>query len=334
MNICILGAGAWGTAMAIHLNKGGHSVSLVPRRLKHAMEIAQTRKNQDYLPDVELPLSIQIGYEVGPAIMESDMILLACPSKGLKALLPEIKKHAKTSLRLKMILTLCKGLDPDTLQFPVEICHDFFGDTYLSGCFSGPTNALEVANSKPAAAVIAAKCPQDEILPFQKALHSDSLRVYWSEDVAGIELGACLKNVYAIAAGISGGLGLGDNARAALITRAVSEMVRFGSAIGGQVESFYGLGGLGDLIATCGGNWSRNKQFGFRIAKGEQAMEIVEKQKTIIEGFRSTDSFYRMAQQKNLDLPILSAVFSVLYEELNPELGLQSLMKRGVKKEI
>ena len=333
MNICILGAGAWGTAMAVHLNRNGHTVSLVPRRLEHAMSIAQSRENTEYLPGVSLPLSIQIGFEVGPAIMEAELLFIACPSRGLKALLPEVKKQLDQAWKLKMILALCKGLDVETLELPAEVIESHLGNDYLIGSLSGPTNAMEVALGKPAAVVLAANATDDQLVPFQRAINSSTLRTYSSTDVTGVELGASLKNVYAIAAGISDGLGLGDNARAALITRAVNEMVNLGSGLGGAMESFYGLSGLGDLIATCSGDWSRNKQFGIRIATGEKPLAIIESQHTVVEGYQSTECFYRLVQEKGLEAPILSVVFSVLYEGLEPVIALSSLMTRNIKKE-
>lgn len=332
MNICILGAGAWGTAMALHLNRCGHTVSLVPRRLEHAMSIAQSRVNE-YLPEVELPLSIQIGFEPKPALMEADLLLFACPSKALKPLVAEVASYQESSWRLKMVLTLCKGLDEETLLFPAQLVSQELGDQYLVGTLSGPTNANEVAQGKPAAMVMAVKGAEDEILRFQRAVNSERLRVYRSDDVLGVELGACIKNVYAIAAGISDGLNLGDNARAALVTRAMAEMVRFGTQMGGQADSLYGLGGLGDLMATCFGDWSRNKQLGLKLAKGKKAKEILETQKTVVEGYRSTASFYRLCEKNGWEAPILGAIFSILYEGLDPVVAIQALMNRDIKKE-
>lgn len=332
MNCCILGAGAWGTAMALHLDRCGHSVTLVPRRMEHALEIASSRENRDYLPGYKLPQRIQIGCEVAPVLMEAEVVFLACPSKALRALCDSIKPHLAAARQLKLCLTLCKGLELETFKTPAEIVGEAMAGV-ACGVLSGPTFAGEVADGKPTAVVLAVgkDCPSPE--RYQEAFSNTSLRAYLSEDVRGTELGGTLKNIYAIGSGLCDGLKLGDNAKAALLTRSLNEMVRLGVQLGGQQATFFGLSGFGDLVATCSGTWSRNRTFGERVGAGEAPQAIVDSQKSVIEGYRATKCLQLICEQKKVDAPILSVIHSILYEGLEPLTAMQQLMTRELKVE-
>ena len=332
MNCCILGAGAWGTAMALHLDRCGHSVTLVPRRMEHALEIASSRENRDYLPGYKLPQRIQIGCEVAPVLMEAEVIFLACPSKALRALCDSIKPHLAAARQLKLCLTLCKGLELETFKTPAEIVGEAMPGV-ACGVLSGPTFAGEVADGKTTAVVLAVgkDCPSPE--RYQEAFSNTSLRAYLSEDVRGTELGGTLKNIYAIGSGLCDGLKLGDNAKAALLTRSLNEMVRLGVQLGGQQATFFGLSGFGDLVATCSGTWSRNRSFGERVGAGEAPQAIVDSQKSVIEGYRATKCLQLICEQKKVDAPILSVIHSILYEGLEPLTAMQQLMTRELKVE-
>lgn len=332
MNCCILGAGAWGTAMALHLDRCGHSVTLVPRRMEHALEMASLRENRDYLEGYKLPHSIQIGCEIGPVLMEAEVIFLACPSKALRALCQSIQPHLESAWQLKLALIMCKGLELESLKTPAEIVAEALPGV-ACGVLSGPTFAGEVAAGKPTAVVLAvgSDCPQAE--RYQQSLSNTSLRAYLSDDVRGTELGGTLKNIYAIGSGLCDGLQLGDNAKAALLTRSLNEMVRLGARLGGQKETFFGLSGFGDLVATCSGKWSRNRGFGERIGRGERPDEIIDSQKSVVEGYRAVECLHKLCAGKQIDAPILRVLHAILYDVLDPKAAMQQLMSRNLKTE-
>lgn len=332
MNCCILGAGAWGTAMALHLDRCGHSVTLVPRRIEHALRIASSRENEDYLPGYKLPHTIQIGCEVGPVLMEAEVVFLACPSKALRSLCASIKPHLAEAWQLKLCLIMCKGLELETLKTPAEIVAEELPGV-ACGVLSGPTFAGEVAAGKPTAVVLAVGGDCEDSARYQEAFSNSSLRAYLSEDVRGTELGGTLKNIYAIGSGVCDGLGLGDNAKAALLTRSLSEMLRLGVTLGGQKETYFGLSGFGDLVATCSGDWSRNRTFGERVGQGDKPAQIIESQNSVVEGYRATECLQRICVEKNVDAPILSVIHAILYRNLDPLAAMQQLMTRDLKAE-
>lgn len=333
MNICILGAGAWGTSIAQHLVCGGQNVTLVPRRIEHALAIMTAHENEDYLPGIPLDPNLQIACELRPALLEAELVLFACPSQGLRGWCERLIPVLGSALQLKAFVTLCKGLDPSTLRYPVELVRELVPG-YSYGVLSGPNYAREVAEGKPTATVLAMDAPDEQVALYQEAIHGGRLRVYRSSDVLGVELGGCLKNIYAIGAGLCDGLCLGDNARAAFLTRALHEMVRVGVALGGQKETFYGLSGIGDLAATCSGAWSRNRTFGESIAKGRSAGGLMQKRKTVVEGYWATACFYIKCKERKLDAPILQEVYQVLYEGKSPTHVVEALMSRPTKLEI
>ncbi|NBB80812.1 MAG: NAD(P)H-dependent glycerol-3-phosphate dehydrogenase [Verrucomicrobia bacterium] len=332
MNCCILGAGAWGTAMALHLDRCGHSVTLVPRRMEHALEIASSRENRDYLAGYTLPHGIQIGCEIEPVLMEAEVIFLACPSKALRTLCQSIQPHLSSAWQLKLCLIMCKGLELESLKTPAEIVAQEL-PSLACGVLSGPTFAGEVAAGKPTAVVLAVgnDCPQAE--HYQEAFSNTGLRAYLSDDVRGTELGGTLKNIYAIGSGLSDGLQLGDNAKAALLTRSLNEMVRLGALLGAREATFFGLSGFGDLVATCSGAWSRNRTFGERIGQGEKPQKIIDSQKTVVEGYRAVECLHQLCATKKIEAPILSVIHAILYESLDPKAAMQQLMTRDLKTE-
>ena len=333
MNFCILGAGSWGTAIAVHLINLGHGVTLAPRRMEQALSMASSRENADYLPGISLDQNLQIGCETRPVIMEADVILFACPSKALRETCRRVAQYRKDALNARAFLALCKGLEPDTFLLPHEVLNEELGKDASVGYLSGPTYARDVALGKPAAAVIATSGNKDLQTRIQTALSSSSLRAYGSDDVYGVGLGSCLKNIYAIAVGISDGLDLGDNARAALLTRSLHEMISLGESLGGRPETFYGLSGFGDLVATCTGEWSRNRNLGIDIGRGKKAAAVISEQRSVVEGFTATDCFDSLRKAKGLEAPILSEIRSILYEDKSPPEALSSLMNRELKLE-
>ena len=319
--------------MAVHLVRLGHAVTLAPRRMEHALAMASNRENTDYLPGLTLDQNLQIGCEIRPVVMEADVILFACPSKALRKTCHRVIQHLDDAWNAHCFLALCKGLEPETFKLPHEVIREELGKEASVGYLTGPTYAREVAEGKPAAIVVTASGDQTFLGQIQGALSSDTLRAYRSEDLAGVGLGGCLKNIYAIAAGIADGHGLGDNARAALLTRSLHEMVELGQSLGGRRETFYGLSGFGDLVATCTGDWSRNRTLGLRIGRGEDAAAIVSGQRSVVEGYAATDCFHALCQEKNIEAPILSQIRAILYEGKPPLEALTELMGRTLKPE-
>jgi glycerol-3-phosphate dehydrogenase (NAD(P)+) len=331
MNFAILGAGAWGTAFAVHLARLGHTVTLVPRRFEQALAVASARENPDYLPGVALPLSLQIGHELAPALMEVDIVLLACPSHALRETAGRLRESLGTT-KPKLILSLTKGLEAGTHLRPSEVIAAVLPGTAV-GALTGPSHAEEVARGQPTAMVLAVADAEEILAAAQAALSGPALRIYTTDDVAGAEIGGCLKNVYAIAAGCCDGLRLGDNARAALLTRALAEMVRVGVALGARAETFYGLSGFGDLVATCHGAWSRNREFGQRLGEGRTVAELLAGRKTVVEGHRATGAFAELCAERGIDAPILGEMRRVLYEGKKPAAALAALMGRELRRE-
>ncbi|MEY2821663.1 MAG: hypothetical protein RJA37_1554 [Verrucomicrobiota bacterium] len=332
MNCVVFGAGAWGTAMAIHLRRQGHTVTLVPRRLEQALAISDARENRDYLPGRLIDDSMQIGLEPAPALMDAELVFLACPSKGLPELLSRIGPAAK-SAKVRMAISLIKGLDQSTLRRPCELIAEAFGSTPVA-TLSGPSNADEVAQGLPTALVLAAERDDDLLREVQAAVSGPTLRAYTSSDLIGVEIGGTIKNVYAVGAGLCDGLGLGSNAKAALLTRAIQEMMRLGQAVGGKAETFLGLGGVGDLMATAHGPWSRNRALGEALAAdAPKALAALAGKKEAVEGHRATETLTRLAKSRGIDAPILFCLHEILYGGLDPRAGVTALMTRDLRSE-
>lgn len=333
MRFVVVGAGAWGTAFAVHLARLGRPVTLVPRRAEQAQKIAAARENADYLPGIALPEGVRVEVALEMALAQADVVLLACPSQALRATCERVREASrgvKPLPPLKFVVSLAKGLELGTHLRPSQVIAEVFSKE-AAASLTGPTNAAEVARGLPAAMVLAAKIGSAAVQDVQVALSGPTLRVYTSDDLAGVEFGGCLKNVYAIAAGCSDGLKLGDNTRAALLTRALAEMVRVGTALGARAETFYGLSGFGDLAATCHGAWSRNREFGEQIGRGRAVIEWLQERKSVVEGYKTTQSFHELCVQKGIDAPILRETHAILFEGKQPAAALQSLMTRGLK---
>ncbi|MCB1122532.1 MAG: NAD(P)-dependent glycerol-3-phosphate dehydrogenase [Verrucomicrobiae bacterium] len=332
MNFCVLGAGAWGTAMALHLIRRGHAVTVVPRRMELALELASSRENTDYLPGFILPLNLQIGFELQPVLMEAVVAILACPSKGLRALCESVKECLDSATALKLVITLCKGLEEGSHLRPGEVVANALPGI-AHACLSGPTNAAEVASGKPTAVTLAADEESEFLKEVQTALSGGTMRAYTSTDLRGVELGGCLKNIYAIAAGCVDGLQFGDNSKAALLTRALKEMIRLGVALGADEKTFFGLSGFGDLVATCHGSWSRNRTLGQELGEGKSLEQLMENRKTVVEGVTATKVFHELCSEKGIEVPILNQVYAILYENKDPGQALKALMFRDLKSE-
>ena len=332
VNVTSLGAGAWGTALALHAARAGHTVTLAPRRLEQALQLSQERENRDYLPGFKLPVEIQIGLEIRPVIMEAELVLLACPMRGLRALAGAVQKELDAAWAGPMLVTLCKGMEVETLKLPHAVLAEALPGR-PTGVLSGPSFAGEVAAGKPTAVVLATEADEEHARRVQEALSGPALRVYRSRDVAGVELAGALKNIYAIGAGVCDGLKLGDNAKAAYLTRALHEMTRLGMKLGGQAATFYGLSGFGDLVVTCEGKWSRNRTFGEELARGKSAGELLKDRKTVVEGHAAAAAFAAVCAREKFDAPILAEIHAVLYAGKDPRQVIPALMERELRAE-
>ena len=332
MNFCVVGAGAWGTAFAVHLARLGQAVSLAPRRPAHAAALTAARENADYLPGIALPPALRIASDLAPLLAEADVVLLACPAQALRETCGRIRAALGPAPRVRFVISLAKGLEVGTHLRPSQVIADVLPGL-LVGALTGPTNAAEVARGLPIAMVLAANRVDPLVALVQVAVSGSTVRIYTSDDLAGVEFGGCLKNIYAIAAGCCDGLRLGDSAKSALLTRALAEMVRVGAALDARLETFYGLSGFGDLVVTCHGGWSRNREFGQKIGEGAMAAELIAHRKTVVEGYRTTESFYGLCHERGIEAPIMAEIYRVLFEGRAPAVALASLMARGLKRE-
>jgi glycerol-3-phosphate dehydrogenase (NAD(P)+) len=332
MNFCVVGAGAWGTAFAVHLARLGQTVSLAPRRPAHAAALTAARENTDYLPGIAFPPALRISSDLAPLLAEADVVLLACPAQALRETCGRVRAALGPAPRVRFVISLAKGLEVGTHLRPSQVIADVLPGL-LVGALTGPTNAAEVARGLPVAMVLAANRVDPLVAQVQVAASGSTVRIYTSDDLAGVEYGGSLKNIYAIAAGCSDGLHLGDSAKSALLTRALAEMVRVGASLVARPETFYGLSGLGDLVATCHGGWSRNREFGQKIGEGATAVELIAHRKTVVEGYRTTESFYGLCRERGIEAPTLGEIYRVLFEGRAPAVALASLMARGLKRE-
>ena len=332
MNFVVVGAGAWGTAFALHLARIGQRVALVPRRLEHAQALLERRENAEYLPGVGLLPSIRVTHDLAGALTDADVVLLACPTQELRPTARRVREASSRSRALRLVVSLAKGLELGTHLRPSEIISQALPRTVV-GALSGPTNALGVARGDPSAMVLAVDARSADVPEVQALISGPALRVYTSEDLAGVEYGGCLKNIYAIAAGCCDGLKLGDNTKAALLTRALAEMVRVGVSLGARLETFYGLSGFGDLVATSYGDWSRNREFGQRIGEGRDVSALIANRRTVVEGYKTTSAFASLCSTRKIDAPILMEIHAILSEGKKPAAAISALMTRELKRE-
>jgi glycerol-3-phosphate dehydrogenase (NAD(P)+) len=329
MSIAVIGAGAWGTAFAIHLARTGKSVLLWVYEEELCKILKETRENKDFLPGFILPASIDFTTNLEEIAAYSEDIVIAVPSFALRVTIGNIAAR----LGLKNILVLTKGIERETfLGMGGVISEAISTGTDRIAVLSGPSFAKEVAHGAFTASVIASR---DKHLAqyFQQMIHSDSFRIYISDDVVGVELGGALKNVMAIGAGVIEGLRLGTNTQAAFVTRALAEMKRLGKALGAKETTFMGLSGMGDLILTSYGNLSRNRLFGMELTKGKNAGEIINSQKNVVEGYYTIDAVHNLSKKLGIDMPITEELFKILYEGKDIKTSLQDIIKREFKEE-
>jgi glycerol-3-phosphate dehydrogenase (NAD(P)+) len=324
----ILGAGAWGTALAWLWGKNGRQISLWGHNVDRVTRMQKTRENSDHLPGLKLPESVQVTSELTNCA-EADLIVFVTPSTALREIAGRMRKVIGNAGAI--VLSCTKGVEHRSGMRMSQILQEAFPEHRIA-VLSGPNLAGEIAQNLPTATVIAC----DDVAcaaSLQGALGSPRFRIYTSRDVVSVELGGALKNVFAIAAGISDGLGLGDNSKAALVTRSLAELVRLGIAMGGIANGFYGLSGAGDLILTCYSERSRNYTVGKRLGRGELLAQITASMKMVAEGIPTTRSAWECARRLNVATPIIDQVYGVLYEQKKPTVALEELLSREQKAE-
>lgn len=316
----VIGAGAWGTTLSVLLAEGGHKVTLWSYEADLVPEMKKYRENKKYLSGFPLPETIDIESSLENSLNGVQLIVLAVPTQHLRKQIQAIKIDPNI-----LIVSASKGLEEKTLKRPTEIIGEYFKGEIAA--LSGPNLAREIAEGKPAAAVVAAKS-QSTAEKAQKLLMLERFRIYTNTDVIGVELGGALKNIIALAAGCVDGLGLGNNAKSALLVRGLAEITRLGSALGARDKTFFGLSGMGDLITTCESTLSRNHRVGFELAKGKKLPEIVNSMKEVAEGVPTARAALELSKKKNIVMPITEQVNRVLFEGLDPYQALAGLMTR------
>lgn len=333
MRCAVLGSGAWGTAIAVALARGGRAVTLVARRAEIVEEMQRTRVNASYLPEHRLHDAVAVTGDAAAALEDAGVVLFASPVAGLAEWAARAASAGGGRADAWWI-SLAKGLDLPTLRRPTDVLAERASGR-VCAALSGPSHAAEVAAGLPAAVVLAAPAdvPEQHAASVQRVLGVPGFRVYLSDDVVGVETAGSLKNVYAIAAGCADGLGLGDNARAALLTRALAEMGRIGAALGGRPATLLGLAGVGDLLATATGAWSRNRQLGLALAEGRSAADALAGRRSVAEGFNACAAFHRLCLERGVDAPILGQVFGMLHEGRPPAEALRALLARELRRE-
>ena len=328
-SIAVLGAGSWGTALAVHLAKQGHHVRLWGRDPRLVDEMRARKANAVYLPDVTLPQGVSVTSSLDEALDLADLITCAVPSHGCRTVVRAAAQHIA---RGATIVSATKGLETDTLRRMSEVIAEEVGPAHPVVVLSGPSFAAEVAHELPTAVVAASSNP-GAIEVVQTEFRGPYFRLYGSDDVAGVEIGGSLKNVIAIAAGVVEGLGLGRNALAGLITRGLAEVTRLACAVGGRRETLAGLSGLGDLVLTCTGDLSRNRHVGIELARGRGLDEILAGMKMIAEGVRTTGAALTLGARHGIELPIATQMAEVLAGRADVRSALDALMLRRQRAE-
>lgn len=327
--IAVLGAGSWGTALAVLLARNGFKALLWGHDPEHMARLEKQRENTHFLSGVPFPSHLHTRSDLTSAMAETSEVLVAVPSHAYRITLQALRTHLQNPA---VIAWATKGLEPGTGKLLSEVVKETLGDQVATGVISGPTFASEVARQLPTALTVASASPEtaETIAGW---LRNDRVRVYTSGDVPGVQLGGAIKNVMAIAAGISDGLGFGANARAALVTRGLVELTRLGVAMGGSMETFMGLTGAGDLILTCTDNTSRNRQVGLALGKGRSLTDILSELGQEAEGVATAKELYQLARKQKVDMPITEQVYRVLYENVPPQEAVEALLRREARAE-
>ena len=327
--MCVIGAGSWGSALALSLYKNGHDVHMWTRDVEQVEEINDTRENSKFLPGIIFPDDLIVSNHLEEVIKNSKIVVLAVPSQAVRSVCRQIKSFINNN---QIIVDVAKGLEKGTgLRLSEVVKEELPYNPYVT--LSGPSHAEEVSKFMPTTLVAACEDIKyaEEV---QDTFMSPSLRVYTNPDIVGVELGGALKNIIAFGAGMCDGLGYGDNTKAALMTRGISEIGRLGVAMGANVNTFTGLAGIGDLIVTCTSMHSRNRRAGILMGQGKSLKETLEEVQMVVEGITATEVAYKVSRELNIDMPITEAIYSVLYKGANPNEAVLELMTRSKKHEM
>ena len=330
--IAVVGAGAWGTALALHLSRDGRSVRLWAYETAVVTAIRSSRENSVFLPGVLLPVSLEPTHSLEEALNGADAVVFAVPSHVARGVLEQMRRSMSRPCPL---ISATKGIEEDSLKLMSDVIVETFlqGRADLCTVLSGPSFAMEVAQGQPTAVTLAGS-DAALVRRIQAHLMSSRVRVYGATDLIGVQLGGALKNVIALAAGVVDGLRLGHNTRAALITRGLAEMIRLGRAMGADPRTFYGLSGVGDLVLTCTGPASRNHRVGVRLGEGESLDQILSGMKAVAEGIRTARAAAGLADRFAVDMPIVREVCAVLFEGKSCLRAVDALMEREPKEEL
>jgi len=331
-DIALLGAGSWGTALAIVLADNGHCVKMWARRKEQADEINNRHTNEKYLPNVALPENIAASTDMSSVIDGADTIVVVIPTKSMREVLKQLNEKLTKPVA---IIHASKGIEPDTLKRISEIIEEEIHPDYLKSIavLSGPSHAEEVSLRQPTTVTVSSRDKQ-ACEAAQDLFINDYFRVYTNPDIIGVELGGALKNIIALGAGISNGLGYGDNSKAALITRGLAEITRLGKKMGANPLTFSGLTGIGDLIVTCTSQHSRNWRAGYAIGKGQKLSEVLENMGMVVEGVRTTLAAYQLSKKYDVDMPITNELYNVLFNNKDPKQAVDDLMTRKRTHEV
>jgi len=325
----VLGDGGWGTALALALHRRGRPVVVWSHDAPYADEVSRRRENRKFLPGVPIPAGLRWTGDLDEAVEGAGCFLSVVPTQFLRATL----ERFGTRLASLPPISATKGLERGTLERPSQVVREVRGGDAPVAVLSGPSHAEEVARNR-ATSVVVASPDRVFALPVQELLGSPALRLYTSEDGIGVELGGGLKNIIAVAAGITDGLGLGDNAKAALVSRGLMEMARYGHACGARFETFFGLSGAGDLMVTCYSRHSRNRALGERIGRGETLEEVLASTEKVAEGVSTCRAIHEAAGKRKVDMPITAALHAILFESLPPHDAVAGLMHRPARPEM
>lgn len=326
--ISVIGDGGWGTTLAIYLDAQGYDVHVWGAFEDYAAQVAQKRENVKFLPGIKISKKIRWDSDLASAVCDADLIVLASPSQYLADVL---KKIRTLDYSKKIFLSVVKGIETESLKRMSQVIREELGNVPLA-VLSGPTIASELARGIVTTAVIASN-DKSLATQLQKVVHSKIFRIYTNSDIIGVELGGSVKNVIALACGICDGLGLGTNAKAAVLSRGLAEMARLGAAMGAKKETFYGLAGLGDLVTTCVNASSRNRTVGEAIGQGKNINQILKSMSMVAEGVTTAKAVYRLSKKLKIKMPISEEVYNIIYKEKRVEAALESLMARGFKPE-
>lgn len=326
--IAVIGAGSWGTTLASLLSKKGYDVSLWVYEKDLAEEIERTRLNKVYLPDIRLPENIMVSHRIDEVVNKARYILNVVPSQYTRAVFKEISPYLSNG---SAIISASKGIERGTLMTISSVLKELTGHEVAA--LSGPSFAKEVIKNLPTAVTLATENRNTGFL-LQELFNTNTFRVYTHNDILGVEIGGALKNVIAIAAGISDSLGLGNNARASLITRGLAEITRLGVAMGAGEKTFAGLSGLGDLVLTCTSVLSRNYSLGIKLGQGMKLKDILEQTVSVVEGVETAESAFELSNKYNVEMPIVEQVYKIINEGKDPVLAVSDLMSRSMKPEF